>query len=96
MEAHPPLVGLGLVASVELLQKTNADLNAELSEVLADGVGLLSGSGLGNVTTEGELGVTGESKVLLQSHSSDQRGSLLLVLLHHLVEACRDVQDAVG
>lgn len=96
MEAHPPLVGLGLIAGIKLIEQTNSDFNAELSEVLADGIGLGSRGGLGDVTSEGELGVTRESKVLLETHSSEQSGSLLLVLLDNLVQAGRNVEDTIS
>lgn len=96
MEAHPPLVGLGLIAGIKLVKQTDSNFNTELLKVLTDGISLLSRGRLGDVTSEGELGVTRESKVLLETHSSEQSGSLLLVLLDDLVQAGRNVEDTIS
>lgn len=96
LEAHPPLVGLSLIAGIKLLEQTNSNFDTELSEVLTDGISFRSRSRLRDVTTEGELGITREGKVLLKTHSSDQSGSLLLVLLDNLVQAGRNIEDTIS
>jgi len=48
------------------------------------------------VTSEGELGVTREHKVLFETHTSNQSSTLLLVLLNELVQARRHIQDTIG
>lgn len=96
LEAHPPLVGLVGIASINLLEEANADFDAELGQILTDGISLLGGGRLRDVSTEGELGIAGQSEVLLQTHSSDESRTLLLVLLEKLGKARRDVQDTIS